>query len=229
MELSKFFKKAPLVPIICQDERNGEVLMLGYANEEALQLTIDTGTAWFFSRSRQKLWNKGETSGNFIFVSRILSDSRMTTSSMSALRSGLPHRTPHLLFHHAAGEAGRKVKGEQYCNRLAGRKPLSRRAEPQEGSYTCYLFEKGIDKILKKVGEECAETIIAAKNGDKAELVGEINDVFYHMMVMMNECGVTMEDVCKEMDIRAQKIGNLKKFHFGFLFPNRCYFALIQR
>ena len=77
-----------------------------------------------------------------------------------------------------------------------------RRAEPQEGSYTCYLFEKGIDKILKKVGEECAETIIAAKNGDKAELVGEIN-----------ECGVTMEDVCKEMDIRAQKIGNLKKFH----------------
>ena len=83
-----------------------------------------------------------------------------------------------------------------------------RRAEPQEGSYTCYLFEKGIDKILKKVGEECAETIIAAKNGDKAELVGEINDVFYHMMVMMNECGVTMEDVCKEMDIRAQKIGN---------------------
>ena len=74
-----------------------------------------------------------------------------------------------------------------------------RRAEPQEGSYTCYLFEKGIDKILK--------------NGDKAELVGEINDVFYHMMVMMNECGVTMEDVCKEMDIRAQKIGNLKKFH----------------
>ena len=88
-----------------------------------------------------------------------------------------------------------------------------RKASPQEGSYTCYLFDKGLDKILKKVGEECAETIIAAKNGDKEELVGEINDVFYHMMVMMNECGVTMEDVCKEMDIRAQKIGNLKKFH----------------
>ena len=88
-----------------------------------------------------------------------------------------------------------------------------RKQNPAEGSYTCYLFDKGLDKILKKVGEECAETIIAAKNGDKAELVGEINDVFYHMMVMMNECGVTMEDVCKEMDIRAQKIGNLKKFH----------------
>ena len=88
-----------------------------------------------------------------------------------------------------------------------------RKVHPKEGSYTNYLFDKGIDKILKKVGEECAETIIAAKNGDKAELVGEINDVFYHMMVMMNECGVTMEDVCKEMDIRAQKIGNLKKFH----------------
>ena len=88
-----------------------------------------------------------------------------------------------------------------------------RRAEPQENSYTCYLFDKGLDKILKKVGEECAETSIAAKNGDKEELVGEINDVFYHMMVMMNECGVTMEDVCKEMDARAAKIGNLKQFH----------------
>ena len=74
MDLSKFFVKAPLIPVICQDERNGEVFMLGYANEEALRLTMDTGTAWFFSRSRQKLWNKGETSGNFIYVSKILSD-----------------------------------------------------------------------------------------------------------------------------------------------------------
>ena len=78
-----------------------------------------------------------------------------------------------------------------------------RRAQPMEGSYTCYLFDKGLDKILKKVGEECAETIIAAKNGDKTELIGEI----------MNECGVTLEDVCKEMDVRAAKIGNLKQFH----------------
>ena len=90
---------------------------------------------------------------------------------------------------------------------------LDRKEHPQEGSYTCYLFDKGLDKILKKVGEECAETIIAAKNGDKKELVGEINDVFYHIMVMMNECGVTLQDVCEEMDVRAQKIGNLKKFH----------------
>ena len=88
-----------------------------------------------------------------------------------------------------------------------------RRAEPMEGSYTCYLFEKGLDKILKKVGEECTETIIAAKNGDRENLIGEINDVFYHMMVMMNVCGVTMEEVCCEMDQRAEKIGNLKTFH----------------
>ena len=74
LDLSKFFVKAPLIPVVCQDERSGEVLMLGYANEQALQLTMDTGTAWFFSRSRQKLWNKGETSGNFIFVKKILSD-----------------------------------------------------------------------------------------------------------------------------------------------------------
>ena len=81
-----------------------------------------------------------------------------------------------------------------------------RRSQPQEGSYTCYLFDKGLDKILKKVGEECAETIIAAKNGDRENLVEEINDVFYHIMVMMNECGVTLEDVYREMDLRAQKI-----------------------
>ena len=90
---------------------------------------------------------------------------------------------------------------------------LDRKANNEEGSYTCYLFEKGLDKILKKVGEECAETIIAAKNGDRENLIGEINDVFYHMMVMMNVCGVTMEEVCCEMDQRAEKIGNLKTFH----------------
>ena len=88
-----------------------------------------------------------------------------------------------------------------------------RREQPMEGSYTCYLFEKGLDKILKKVGEECAETIIAAKNADKENLIGEINDVFYHMMVMMNECDVTLAEIEEEMNVRAQKIGNLKKFH----------------
>lgn len=88
-----------------------------------------------------------------------------------------------------------------------------RKAEPQEKSYTCYLFEKGLDKILKKVGEECAETIIAAKNDDKVELIGEINDVFYHLMVMMSVCGVSLKEITDEMEVRAKKIGNLKTFH----------------
>lgn len=88
-----------------------------------------------------------------------------------------------------------------------------RKEEPQEKSYTCYLFEKGLDKILKKVGEECAETIIAAKNDDKVELIGEINDVFYHLMVMMSVCGVSLKEITDEMEVRAQKIGNLKIFH----------------
>ena len=87
---------------------------------------------------------------------------------------------------------------------------LSRRAEPQEGSYTCYLFEKGCDKILKKVGEECAETIIAAKNGNREELVGETSDLLYHLMVMLAERGVALEDVMAELEHRAEKIGNLK-------------------
>lgn len=88
-----------------------------------------------------------------------------------------------------------------------------RAEEPQEKSYTCYLFEKGLDKILKKVGEECAETIIAAKNDDKTELIGEINDVFYHIMVMMRVCGVSLKEITDEMEARAKKIGNLKNFH----------------
>lgn len=89
----------------------------------------------------------------------------------------------------------------------------TRRAEPQEGSYTCYLFDKGLDKILKKVGEECAETIIAAKNGDKEETVGEIADLFYHVLVMMVNEGIPLTDVTAELDRRSQKIGNLKTFH----------------
>ncbi len=88
-----------------------------------------------------------------------------------------------------------------------------RRANPQEGSYTCYLFDKGLDKILKKVGEECAETIIAAKNGQKEETVGEIADLFYHVLVMMVNEGIPLTDVTAELDRRSQKIGNLKQFH----------------
>lgn len=90
---------------------------------------------------------------------------------------------------------------------------MSRRDNPQEGSYTCYLFEKGLDKILKKCGEECTEMVIAAKNSDKAELVGEINDLLYHMIVLMAERGVTVEDVEAVMVERSRKIGNLKQFH----------------
>lgn len=90
---------------------------------------------------------------------------------------------------------------------------VDRRANPQEGSYTCYLFEKGLDKILKKCGEECTEMVIAAKNADKEELVNEINDLLYHMEVLMAQCGVTVEDVEKVMQERAAKIGNLKQFH----------------
>ena len=88
-----------------------------------------------------------------------------------------------------------------------------RRAEPQEGSYTCYLFEKGIDKILKKVGEECAETIVAAKNGVKEDTVGEISDLIYHLTVMMVDQGIPLDDVMAELDRRSAKIGNLKQFH----------------
>ena len=204
-----------MVPVIVQDYRTQEVLMMAYMNEEAYGQTLKLGKMTYYSRSRQELWLKGLTSGHYQYVKELVADCDMDTILAKVSQVGAAcHTGSRSCFFNEIT----KKDYEESNNPLQVFEEVfdvikDRKVHPKEGSYTNYLFDKGIDKILKKVGEECAETIIAAKNGDKAELVGEINDVFYHMMVMMNECGVTMEDVCKEMDIRAQKIGNLKKFH----------------
>ena len=126
----------------------------------------------------------------------------------------MSYRKPHVLFQRRA--VANKMKGEISVNdTLSGLYEIitQRKANPMEGSYTCYLFEKGLDKILKKCGEECAETIIAAKNGDNSETVLEISDLVYHLMVMMVEQGIKLEDVMAELETRRQKQGNLKVFH----------------
>ena len=209
MEL-KFDDKG-LIPAIVQDHYTKEVLTLAYMNAETLALTIAEGRTVFWSRSRQEIWRKGETSGNVQRVVSITADCDGDALVVEVVKSGPACHTgaESCFFNQVYLSDELKQFSWQGLYRLIE----GRRTDPQPGSYTSYLFEKGKEKILKKVGEECAETIIAAKNGDKAELIGEINDVFYHMMVMMNECGVTLEDVCAEMDVRAAKIGNLKKFH----------------
>ena len=209
MEL-KFDDKG-LIPAIVQDHYTKEVLTLAYMNAETLALTIAEGRTVFWSRSRQEIWRKGETSGHVQRVVSITADCDGDALVVEVVKSGPACHTgaESCFFNQVYLSDELKQFSWQGLYRLIE----GRRTDPQPGSYTSYLFEKGKEKILKKVGEECAETIIAAKNGDKTELIGEINDVFYHMMVMMNECGVTLEDVCKEMDVRAAKIGNLKQFH----------------
>ena len=209
-DLKRFFVKSELIPAIVQDYKSGEVLMLAYMNEESLAKTLETGYTWFYSRSRKELWNKGATSGHTQKVIKLDYDCDEDTLLVFAEQTGAAcHTGNRSCFYRTL------VENEE----LPDRDPLAsleaviadRKANPEEGSYTCYLFEKGLDKILKKVGEECAETIIAAKNGDLTELNGEVNDLIYHLMVMMNICELPLSDVIAELEKRAKKIGNLKK------------------
>jgi phosphoribosyl-ATP pyrophosphohydrolase/phosphoribosyl-AMP cyclohydrolase len=209
-DLKRFFVKGELIPAIVQDYKSKEVLMLAYMNEESLAKTLETGYTWFYSRSRKELWNKGATSGHLQKVKRLDYDCDEDTLLVYVEQTGAACHTGNrscfyrtLIENEEIPEANPLVSLEEVV--------ADRKANPEEGSYTCYLFEKGLDKVLKKVGEECAETIIAAKNGDNVELNGEVNDLLYHLMVMMNICGLSLDEVNAELEKRAKKIGNLKK------------------
>jgi phosphoribosyl-AMP cyclohydrolase / phosphoribosyl-ATP pyrophosphohydrolase len=198
------FDAKGLVPAIIQDICTGKVLMLGYMNEESLKLTIETKRTWFYSRSREKLWNKGETSGNFQEVKKVSYDCDGDTLLIEVEAKGPSCHT-----------------GEKSCffNKVFEEKELvdrnivtklyetieDRKKNPTEGSYTNYLFEKGIDKILKKVGEETSEVIIGAKNDEKSEMVYEISDLVYHLLVLMSYKGVEIEDIKKELNKRHKQ------------------------
>lgn len=192
-----------LVPVIVQDYRTNEVLMLAYMNEEAFQTTINIGKMTYYSRSRQSLWVKGETSGHYQYVKSLTADCDFDTILAKVSQVGVACHTgsPTCFFNN--------IVQKEYIEK----NPLKvfesvyeiiqdRKEHPKEGSYTNYLFEKGIDKILKKLGEECTEIVIAAKNPDSEEIKYEISDFLYHCMVLMVEKGVTWEEITQELSQR---------------------------
>ena len=192
-----------MVPVIVQDYRTDEVLMLAYMNEEAFLCTISSGKMTYFSRSRQEIWMKGETSGHIQYVKSLTADCDYDTILAKVSQIGVACHTgnPTCFFNPIVKKEyveknPLKIFDEVYDL------ILDRKAHPKEGSYTNYLFDKGIDKILKKVGEENTEIIIAAKNPNPEEIKYEISDYLYHLMVLMAERGVTWEDVTQELSQR---------------------------
>ena len=185
------FDQQGLVPAIVQDATNGTVLMLAYMNRESLAKTLDTGTTWFSSRSRQELWNKGATSGHVQMVKELLYDCDGDTLLVKVEQKGAAcHEGTYSCFSRRFGEA-EPTQTERPA--LAATEVLTelfavledRRQNPQQGSYTSSLFAKGEDRILKKIGEEAAETIIAAKNHSQGEVIYEMADLWYHCLVLL--------------------------------------------
>lgn len=185
-----------LIPAIVQDHYSKKVLMLAYMNAESLDITIKEGRTCFWSRSRKELWRKGETSGNTQQVVSIRTDCDKDTLLIDVIKNGPACHTGSetCFFEDIVAPDTEEFSYEGLYEMLVGRK-----VNKKEGSYTTYLFEKGIDKILKKVGEECTEVIIGAKGGDKAETVYEIADLLYHITVMMIEMGISLEEVTAEL------------------------------
>ena len=194
------FDKDGLIPAIVVDAVTKKVLTLAYMNRESLEISMEKGLTCFFSRSRQKLWLKGETSGNYQHIVSITADCDNDALVVMVEKDGPAcHTGTDSCFTHPVwdSEELHEFSYEQLLQLLIGRKE-----EKKEGSYTTYLFEKGLDKILKKVGEECTEVIIAAKSDDKRETVYEIADLAYHVMVLMVEMGISLEDIHRELASR---------------------------
>lgn len=205
-----------LVPAIVQDAVSKEVLMLAYMNSESLQRTIQTGDTWFWSRSRQELWNKGATSGHTQKVKSLRYDCDADTLLVLVEQVGPAcHNGTYTCFTANIplgdeGSAQEAVPTASAGDRFAILGELeaviaSRDAERPEGAYTTYLFEKGVDKILKKVGEETAEVIIAAKNKDNEELRYEASDLIFHLMVLLRNNKLPLDDIMKELANRHVK------------------------
>lgn len=190
-----------LVPCVVQDVYTREVLMLAYMNEESLKKTMETGETWFFSRSRNELWNKGATSGHKQTVKKLSYDCDGDTLLAEVEQIGAAcHTGAKSCFYTTMFESEEKVFEIGKLFDLI----KERKETPVDGSYTNYLFDKGIDKILKKVGEESAEVIIAAKNPDLTELQYELSDLVYHSMVLMVERGLELKDIAEELKKRLK-------------------------
>ncbi len=190
------FDEKGLIPAIVVDAESKKVLTLAYMNKESLQISMERGLTCFWSRSRQELWLKGETSGNYQHILSITADCDGDALTVLVKKDGPAcHLGTDSCFTNPVYESGEEAFSmEGLYALLKGRKETL-----PEGSYTTYLFQKGLDKILKKVGEECTEVIIGAKSADKAETVYEIADLAYHVMVLMVEMGISVEDIRKEL------------------------------
>lgn len=186
-----------------QDYRTNQVLMLAYMDEKAYQHTLDTGKMTYYSRSRKELWVKGLTSGHFQYVKELLADCDKDTllAKVSQIGNACHTGSYSCFFEEILRKDYRAVNPLEVLTKEY-QTILDRKAHPKEGSYTNYLFDKGMDKILKKVGEEATEIIIAAKNPDPEEIKYEISDFLYHVMVLMAEKGVTWEDITREISNR---------------------------
>ncbi len=199
IEELKFDEKG-LIPAIVVDGKSGDVLTLAYMNKESLEITLAEGRTCFYSRSRQALWRKGETSGNIQRVLEITADCDKDALLVKVDKAGPAcHTGAESCFFNplVIGEARQSFSLNGLYELL-----LQRKREMPQGSYTTYLFEKGLDKILKKVGEECTEVIIGGKAEDKKETVYEIADLTYHVLVLMAQMGITVEEVEAELASR---------------------------
>jgi phosphoribosyl-ATP pyrophosphohydrolase/phosphoribosyl-AMP cyclohydrolase len=204
MDFSQFkLNVQGLLPVIVQHYKTKDVLMLAYMNEEAFDKTIKTGKMTYYSRSRNALWVKGETSGHFQYVKSLTIDCDKDTLLAKVDQIGAACHTgnPTCFFQPLAGTDDEKANPQRIFEHVY-HTIVDRKQNPKEGSYTNYLFEKGIDKILKKVGEEATETVIAAKNPNLEELKYEVADLLYHLMVLMVERGLSWEDITQELSDR---------------------------
>ncbi|MBQ7715387.1 MAG: bifunctional phosphoribosyl-AMP cyclohydrolase/phosphoribosyl-ATP diphosphatase HisIE [Clostridia bacterium] len=194
------FDERGLIPAIVVDSVSGEVLTLAYMNRESLKITMERELTCFYSRSRDELWLKGETSGNYQHVVSITADCDRDALRVVVEPDGPAcHTGTFSCFNDRVYESEER---HEFSLDMLVKLIEGRKTEKKEGSYTTYLFEKGLDKILKKVGEECTEVIIAAKDRDKAETVYEIADLTYHVLVLMIEAGISVEDIHRELASR---------------------------
>ena len=194
------FDEKGLIPAVIVEAGTHRLLMVAYMNRESLKISMETGKTCFWSRSRQELWTKGETSGNYQHIVSITADCDMDTLKVVVEKDGPAcHTGAETCFFNPVYQSEEKsdFTMDALMELIRGRK-----TNPQEGSYTTYLFQKGLDKILKKIGEESTEVIIAAKDNDPKETIYEISDLVYHVMVMMIQQGISLEDIRRELASR---------------------------
>lgn len=194
------FDEKGLIPAVIVEAGTHQLLMVAYMNRESLKISMETGKTCFWSRSRQELWTKGETSGNYQHIVSITADCDLDTLKVVVEKEGPAcHTGAETCFFNPVYQSEEKSDFtlDALMELIRGRK-----TNPQEGSYTTYLFQKGLDKILKKIGEESTEVIIAAKDNDPKETIYEISDLVYHVMVMMIQQGISLEDIRRELASR---------------------------